>query len=94
MRNLERTNTGINPRIMDLSENTQKSHKSVGFGETKREVIYENLKMREEIRKLNKILVDQDNVIEDTNQKITTLKIVNKGQIDMLETARENQKVS
>ena len=94
MRNIERSNTGMNQRVMDLSENTQKSHKSAGFGEAKREIVFENLKMREEIRKLNKILVDQDNVIDDTNQKITTLQIVNKSQIDMLETARENQKVS
>ena len=94
LRNLERSNTStINIKVGD-PEILQKSHRSAGFVDGRREIVFENLKMREEIRKLNKILVDQDNILEDTNKKITTLKIVNQSQIDMLETARENQKVS
>lgn len=70
-----------------------RNSKSSSTGDMKREIILENLKMKEEIRKLNRIMVDQDSTIENNDQKMVRLRLANKSQLEMLENARQTEKV-
>jgi len=75
------------------SNNYLRNSKSSSTGDMKREIILENLKMKEEIRKLNRIMVDQDSTIENNDQKMVRLRLANKSQLEMLENARQTEKV-
>lgn len=55
----------------ELSQKSQRASSSFG---NRKEIKAENLKLKEEIRKLNRIMVEKDMIIQENQQKAQTLK--------------------
>ena len=59
----------------------------------KREIKFENLKLKEEIRKLNKIMVDKEGMIKNNEQKIENLIVSNQNHRENLKNVEDLEKV-
>lgn len=80
-------------RNIDINANSSSNLNTSSSFCLKRETAAENLKLKEEIRKLNKIMVDQDSMIESQSSRMQALKNSNKIHLESLEKAKDIEKV-